>query len=580
MAVGALSRPRVSLPWQVRARVRPVRLPIENTLIWAGAFAFYITFAAYAVFHLHFMINDALTRTDNAFDVLYSRDPHLGAIGFSWPPLPSFLQLPLLAFKGLWPPLATQGFAGSIEAAAFSAGSVVLVNVGLRWAGVVRGMRAVLCLLWMINPMIVIYGTQGMSEATFIFFFLASVIVFLRWSENRRASLLPLAGILAGCAALCRVEAILVAFLMGYCVLTQAIQNRAGWRRAETQVLLYALPAALVIGLWLVTAAILFHDPLYVVHAYGLFTQPTVVAPIHATHAAVAAHAAAAAAATNNAYGVVSINSWKDAATTVANHMLDICPAVAALGALLIVQIVARNGRVARSNLLVLGLAIPAFDVLQERVGTSPLLRYQIVAIPFAFLLAIQVLRAVRGKRALISSITALGMAVVLALSNLVTAQTLSNPSLAEEEWPVMRSVVTGQTVDPSGDYGALAAAPGINAQLLKLDWDRGLILCDSATCFALNVTAPDPKLFVVTSDRNFEAAAANPRAYQVEYFLVPKPEGAGAIDRLNGLYPSLWQNGGGFATLIGEGRGGGPMLNWRLYRISGSTGRSIRIPR
>ena len=169
--------------------------------MWAGAFAFYIGIAQYVVLHLHYMIPDAVARVDNAYVILFSRDPHLAALGMQWPPLPSFLMMPIMAFKGLWPPLATQGFAGSIEAAAFSAGTVVLLNVGLRWAGVVRGLRVVLCLVWMINPMLAIYATQGMSEAVFIFFFFASILAFLRWCDSGRTSLLPLVGIHAGCAA-------------------------------------------------------------------------------------------------------------------------------------------------------------------------------------------------------------------------------------------------------------------------------------------------------------------------------------------------------------------------------------------
>src|SRR5262249_10285540 len=154
-------------------------------------------------------------------------------------------------------------------AAAFSAGSVALLNAGLRWAGVVRGMRLVLCLAWMLNPMLLAYAVQGMSEAEFIFFFIAAILVFLRWSANQRATLLPVIGILTGCAALCRVEALLLAIVMGYAVAMQSLQNGSKWRQVENEILLYLLPALFVIGLWLGSAAILFHDPLYLLHSYG-----------------------------------------------------------------------------------------------------------------------------------------------------------------------------------------------------------------------------------------------------------------------------------------------------------------------
>ena len=548
---------------RARASARPRHLAIENTVMWVVAFGFYIAVAAYFVFHLHYMINDAVTRVDNAFDVLYSRDPHLAAIGFFWPPLPSFLELPILAFKGLWPPLAAQGFAGSIEAAAFSAGTVVLFNSGLKWAGVVRGMRWILCFVWMVNPMIVIFATQGMSEAPFMFFFVASILVFIRWCESRRTSLLPLAGVLAGGAALCRDEALLVAFLMGIGVIVQSVRNGARWRQIETEALLYGLPALFVIGLWLGTAAVIFHDPLYLLHANGI-----------GAHAAAGGGGGATAAARASAYGLVQIDSWKNAATVVINHVMLIYPAAALLLALVGARLLVKQRRVSGIMLLIFGVAIPALDVYLLRGGLSLVLRYQISVIPFTFLAVVYVLRSVKGKRAIVSSWLALTLAVLLAISNIMTAQTLGNPQIAEEESPVLAALSTGQPVVPGGDYSAFNSGPQIVAQLLKLDIDNGVILCDSSTCFALNIAAPDPKLFAVTSDRNFEAAASQPHVYGVEYFLVPAPSGAGAVDHLNQLYPGLWQDGAGFAILVGEGPGGGPLQNWRLYRITGPTGR------
>jgi hypothetical protein len=228
---------------------------------------------------------------------------------------------------------------------------------------------------------------------------------------------------------------------------------------------------------------------------------------------------------------------------------------------------------------VVIGFAIPAFDILLLRYRPAHLLRYQIFVIPLTFLMAIYVLRSLRGRHGLVSSLMGLGMTLVLALSSLVSLQTLSNASIAAEESPVIHALTSGNTVHPALDYSALATSAEIDRELLRLDWDHGVIQCDSSTCFPLNMLAPDPKMFLVTSDRIFESAAVEPRAYGVEYFLVPEPTGGGVIDRLNGLYPKLWLNGDGFATLVGEGKGGGPMTNWRLYRITGPTPRILPTP-
>jgi hypothetical protein len=514
------------------------------------------------------MLGDAFARVESAFNILYSRDPHLAAIGFQWPPLPTFFDLPFVALKGLWPQLTHFGFAGSIMAAAFSAGTVVLLNRGLRWAGVVRGMRWVICLMWTLNPMIVLYAAQGMSEAPFMFFFVGSILVFLAWSENRRASLLPLLGVLAGGAALCRDEALVLAFVMGICVVVQSWRHGDGWRKVETEALMYGLPAILVISLWLGTATVLFHDPLYVLHVNGINLIPA-AAPAGRPAAGLVGQAVLAREVPG---GILQFNLVTDAIRLVFTHVMLLYPAVVALVTVVMVRLLTKPNRAAGICLLMLGITIPAEDVHLLSTGLGPVLRYQIFVIPFTFLLAVYVLRSVRGRRSVLSSGVALALAVVLGLSNVITALDLGDSNLAPEEAPVASALINDKPLAPSG-YGPFETGPQIVAQLLKLDNDNGLILCDSLTCYTLNIAAPDPRLFVVTSDRDFEAAAAQPRTHGVEYFLVPEPQGRAALDRLNMLYPTLWQNGARFAKLVGSGPGGGYETNWRLYRITGPTG-------
>ena len=64
-----------------------------------------------------------------------SRDPHLAAIGFVWNPLPSLAAIPLVALRGIWPPLATKAFAGCVVSALCMAGAVVQLRGFLRETG-------------------------------------------------------------------------------------------------------------------------------------------------------------------------------------------------------------------------------------------------------------------------------------------------------------------------------------------------------------------------------------------------------------------------------------------------------------
>jgi len=57
---------------------------------------------------------DSMSRVANGYYVVFSRDPHLAAIGFVWNPLPSLAAIPLLLLSPLIPVLASKAFAGVI----------------------------------------------------------------------------------------------------------------------------------------------------------------------------------------------------------------------------------------------------------------------------------------------------------------------------------------------------------------------------------------------------------------------------------------------------------------------------------
>src|SRR5919204_6676355 len=77
----------------------------------------YLALGAYLDLVAHVIVGDAWSRVGNAYYVLFSRDPHLAAIGFVWSPLPSLLELPLVVLHGVSPALVSEGFAGSILSA-------------------------------------------------------------------------------------------------------------------------------------------------------------------------------------------------------------------------------------------------------------------------------------------------------------------------------------------------------------------------------------------------------------------------------------------------------------------------------
>src|SRR5690349_4617983 len=87
--------PIVGTHARTMTRACSVGLRHENTILFVISFGISMTLAMY-MRSLDVFFIDSLSRTANAFYVLFSRDPHLAAVGFVWNPLPSLIQLPLL----------------------------------------------------------------------------------------------------------------------------------------------------------------------------------------------------------------------------------------------------------------------------------------------------------------------------------------------------------------------------------------------------------------------------------------------------------------------------------------------------
>src|ERR1700730_17739804 len=156
--------------------------------------ALYLAAAVDLVLIRHAVLADALSRVAGSYFALYSRDPHLAAIGFVRMPLPSLLTLPLLPFKAIFPALTQAGFAANIVSAVFMAGAVVQVYGILSDAHVERWLRLGLTALFALQPMLVYTGANGSSEAILLFFLLVAVRAPGRGFAQRDLMSLVLAG--------------------------------------------------------------------------------------------------------------------------------------------------------------------------------------------------------------------------------------------------------------------------------------------------------------------------------------------------------------------------------------------------
>jgi len=540
-------RGAAGLPLRAARAVRWRRLLSEGVVMFVVAFAFYIAVAVYLVLDLHYLTRDAYTRVANAQFVLFSRDPHLAAVGFIWPPLPALLDAPLLLLKGWFPVLATHGFAGSVEAAAFSAGTAVLLNSALRELRVARPLRWLLYLAFVLHPMVIIYAIQGMSEAMFDFFVVGSLLGFLRWTRRGRAIDLTLAGAMVGLGSLVRYEILLVFVVLVCGVAIVAYSRSRSWRETETNLLLFGVPVAFLFGVWVVASGVIEGDAFFAFHSYYSSENLVVVGGVAGSDP--------------------QLRTLAGAGRYIFQNAAALCPAVIPLLGLLALRFVFLRDRLVSLVLILLAFPVLVFDarLLSEGKLAADGLRYQIYVIPYAFAAGTALLGDARRLIPRFAPIAALLAVGVFAVSDALSLYIVNDPVKAPYERPAITAAMSHQRVtDPN--HNPIDDSRTIALAVASFDSDHGLVAVDTFLGFGIPLGAPDPKLYLITSDEDFKESIAAPQLFGVKYFLVPRPGGFGDIDSINRLYPGLWQNGAGVATLTADL---GTTLGWRLYRIT-----------
>ena len=129
-----------------------------------AAFGVYVAAGCFMLYSVHYAIGDALSRSADARAVLFSRDPHLAAWGFVWFPGPVVLELPFMAVVS---PLNHAALAGPLSTATCGALTVLVIVRLLRRLGLSEPVVAGLTLTYCLNPIIIFYCGNGMSEASF-----------------------------------------------------------------------------------------------------------------------------------------------------------------------------------------------------------------------------------------------------------------------------------------------------------------------------------------------------------------------------------------------------------------------------
>jgi hypothetical protein len=547
------------------ARRRVALASREGVLAFGVCLALYLSVAAFLLSH-NIIFADALSRVGNAFYVLYSRDRHLPAVGFVWNPLPSLVLLPLLPAKALFPVLVTRGFAGNVQSAACMAGAVAAMAICLGKLAVPRVPRLILTALFAVQPMILLYGGSGLSEAMLLLFMMTTISSLLSWLHDGRPIRLVSAGLALGLAYMTRYEAVAPALAVAMFVGMVSMARSQGWWRQRAQlavndVALVLLPFVFAFALWAITAKILVHEwfPTFS-SQYGNSAQVS---------------------SGRTSIQSVTGSTLADVAGYVSAQMHGLTPLIVPLMILALVLGVMLRTLSAFVAPTVLG-AILAFDDLALAQGKSfGWLRFQIAAVPLSILLAGSVLAALaayrpsrerfRNTRPMILTVASTAVLAMVAIGLPVEAKTLTTTSggIAREESPMMRSTFfpAAASVEDRKSLLIYHTERQIAAEIDAMHPAEGTVLSDTAYAYSVVLASSDPRRFVVTSDRDFDASVADPSGHGIRYLLVPSPN-LGPSDGLQHHWPGLFENGGGVGTLVKEWRGQF-FGDWRLYRVS-----------
>ncbi|RZT87694.1 dolichyl-phosphate-mannose-protein mannosyltransferase [Pseudonocardia sediminis] len=496
-----------------RSRVTPAsappRRPTRTGAVFAAALLGYLLIGTVLVFGFDSIMEDALARVSAASSVTSASDPKLAAVGFVWTPLPALLMVPFAPLRALFPGLVSTGYLAVLLSAVSMAGAVAALHGIVSDLRVRAGARVLVVGLFALSPLVLIYGTNGMTEALLMLFLLLAVRALLRWvRDGGRTNDLVAAGLFLGLGYLARYEAIVPAAAVTVLVAVVTAVRTRDRHAVLVDVLLAGLPAAAAFVVWAVLSAVIVGSP---------FEQFT------------------------SAYGNAALVSAAGS-----GGLADVARQLAALAPLGLPVLLAagwvtwrRRDVSAPVPVTVLGSVLALEWLLRASGNLFGFLRYQIMVLPLLAVL-VAVLLAGAPRRRGWRSVGAAALAVLVLGGSTVTSAVLvtNAPVLASQEYLRVRPVVDtalGRAVTDTGANGMWADDRAIAARLDAMDLPEGGVLADSGAAFAVVAASAHPERFLITSDDGFAAALADPAAHGIRYVL---RNDRGGVDAVRSTHP------------------------------------------
>lgn len=474
------------------------------------------------------LLNDAFSRTANAFYVLFIKPMRLASIGLVWNPLPSILQLPFVACAKFWRPMVSYGISAVIVTSICAAlAGVILYRTFTRFS-IPKKYCLPIIVLYITNPFIFFYGMNGMSESIMFLIIIYIVLNITLWMVEGSPEYIIKIGFGLLVAFYCRYEAIPFAFAVGVGVLINIFFNKNEkqfipvnnkkeiYHYAEgTAIVLYA-PIIYGILIWIFLNWTIAGSPLYFLNSpYSNTVQSELIATSRS--------------------GVAILGY-------VLGKLYPFLPLF--LG-IIVVRIIGKK-LIKFDFFILLNLAIwlIVFHYLMLLKGTSyGWLRFFSYIYPICAAWLPYELYKIKSKgfKTIILGIILISMAA----SSILTGITLSDPNKSPEE----HDVVIDRQAGEIADY--------INEEI-----PDNKVMMDSFVTSGIILNVKNIDNLVVSSNLNFDKYVSDPDKYGINDIVVPDPNGIGALDAINRKYPHLYEDGEDWCTLKEE------FENYKIFEI------------
>ncbi len=527
------------------ARLQPYKH--ERLILFLLTFLVDLIFAVLLSYVYYIGNGDAISRTANASYVVFSRKPHLAAIGFVWPPLPSFLQIPLLLILR---PLGLARFAGPLLVCLIAACSSVVLDDILIRTNLPAKFRWIFIILICLQPDYFYLSSSGMSEPVLLFFILLDLWAFMQLPGNVRV--LVVIGISCACAFFVRYESIVVIAASAAAVAIYDWGTNHNWRNElEGKILTILLPPVYTILFWIFMNWILMGNPLYFYNSDYSLAAATDVAKN---------------AGVQHPYHMAMGNLYESLKVMI-NRIWIQSPAFL-FGFPIGMYLAIRKKNFKYIGMLLIMISMPLLTMLVCFMGTLPAyLRYWFYVVAFGPITVGIIWNL--SPRPVFRKFMVTCM-IILCLADIpINIRALGNPNLAADEQR-LSALLSGniqqeKNVKNDHFYEKVHDSEIIGPILDEYSLN-GLVMIDASKSFMNILAVKHPERLMASNDTDFRKAITAPWHY-AKYMLMLDPMATSGYDEFNQAFPFLYQDGAEWAKLVWDS-GNSTIEHYRIFEL------------